>query len=119
MGANSRGIAVGLRQRNHVVERARSPSACRDGVAVEGRYQREFVSACSAIAVGETGAGLYELFPGLLGRSVLERPGILRGVRHGPYIRPNVGQAFDHPSNKCTNRGVVAGRLAACAGKVG
>ena len=61
MCAYGRGDAVGVRQRDRVVERARAYGASGDGVAVERGDQGELVATRGSVAVGECVDGLGEL----------------------------------------------------------
>lgn len=60
MCADGRGDAVGIGQRDRVVERARAHGAGGDGVSVEGGDQGELVAARGSVAVGECVGGLGE-----------------------------------------------------------
>ena len=66
MCADGRGDAIGVGQRDRVVECARAHGAGGDGVAVERGDQGELVAARSAVAVGEGVGGLGELVDALV-----------------------------------------------------
>ena len=91
MCADGRGDAVGVGQRDCVIERARTHGTSGDGVAVERGDQGELVATRGSVAVGECVDGLGELVDtlvlGLPVRSVLVEFGKVRRVRHASHGR--------------------------------
>ena len=105
MCADGRGDAVGVGQRDRVVERTRAHGAGGDGVAVEGGDQCELISARGAVVIGEQVPLLRWLVNAQVGVSMLVSHGIKRVVvwrlRHGVYVRTCLGRVFERGSNTC------------------
>ena len=102
MGADGRGDAIGVGQRDRVIECARPDAAGGDRMAIKRGDQRQLLTAGGAVAIGKTGGVL----PNSLDARVSGDIGgegvqvqVMGAVGHGPHCRTRLGRLFEACSN--------------------